>query len=77
MKDEPTMKNATQQERAQALSCLLDDARSLATEAEALGGNIWDFGEEMTACEGVIDQLNAAADNLVSYLEGRKKELGL
>lgn len=74
---EPTMKGATREARAQALSCLLDDARSLADEAATLGGDIWDFGEEMTACEGVIDKLNAAADSLVSYLEDRKKELGL
>lgn len=74
---EPTMANATPEERRQTLACLIADAQSLAQEARELGGGIWDFGEEMADCERPIGALIVEADNLVEYLENRKKELGL
>lgn len=77
MTDEPTMAGASTEDRRQALACLIADAEALAQEARDLGGAIWDFGEEMANCERPTGALIVEADNLVTYLEDRKKELGL
>ena len=46
-------------------------------EAQSLADAVWNFGEDMVACEGVTGNVIVAVDNLVDYLEERKKELGL
>lgn len=74
---EPTMRDASPELRSKALADLISDAEELAQEARELGGRVWDFGEEMAECERPTGSLIVEADNLVSYLEDRKKELGL
>jgi hypothetical protein len=71
------MAGAPVEDRKQTLACLIADAEALAQEARDLGGEVWDFGEEMADCERPTGNLIVEADNLVSYLEDRKKALGL
>lgn len=74
---EPTMQGAPAEARRAKLAELISRAEELAQEARDLGGEVWDFGEEMTGCERPTGALIVEADNLVSYLEDRKKALGL
>jgi hypothetical protein len=67
----------TREEKVQALATLIADAESMKVEAQVLADNVWEFGEDMVACEGVTGSLIVAADNLADYLEDRKRELGL
>lgn len=71
------MQGAPVEQRRARLAQLISIAEGLAQEARDLGGEVWDFGEEMTDCERPIGALTFEAENLVSYLEDRKKALGL
>lgn len=74
---EPTMQGAPVEQRRQKMAQLISIAEGLAQEARDLGGEVWDFGEEMADCERPTGNLIVEADNLVDYLEDRKKALGL
>jgi hypothetical protein len=74
---EPTMQGAPVEARRETMAALISRAEELAQEARDLGGEVWDFGEEMAECERPTGAVIVEADNLVSYLEDRKKELGL
>lgn len=65
------------EERRAKMAQLIAIAEGLAQEARDLGGEVWDFGEEMAGCERPTGALIVEADNLVTYLEDRKRELGL
>lgn len=55
-----------------SLDDLVNEAESLQGEVIELGNKVWDFIPMLPECEGPIDALTSAIDNMITFLAEQK-----